>query len=142
MRLIALCVLVGWLTLSANAQIRDGEDRCDASNFACRAEVLQALKSCEQNYQIGGDWLNPTYNDLRCRHLWEKWFEDLLRLAAHPNEQDRNRKREHGAAARCVVEMKRVGEPRAMQFSDSVAHHMNGWHDAVTFYGDPSIHYI
>ena len=100
MRLIALCVLVGWLTLSANAQTRDGEDRCDAYNFACRAEVLQALKSCEQNYRIGGDWLNPTYNDLRCRHLWEKWFEDLLRLAAHPNEQDRNRKREHGAAAR------------------------------------------
>jgi len=68
MRLIALCVLVGWLTLSANAQTRDGEDRCDASNFACRADVLQALKSCEQNYRIGGDWLNPTYNETANRN--------------------------------------------------------------------------
>ena len=100
MRLIALCVLVSWLTLSANAQTRVGEDSCDASNFACRPEVLHALKACEQNYRIGGDWLNPLYNDPRCRRLWEKWFEDLVRLAAHQNEQDKNRQRGRGAAAR------------------------------------------
>ena len=95
MRLIAVCVLVGWLTLSANAQTPDGEDRGDASNFACRAEVLQALKLCEQNSRIGGNWLNPTYNDPRCRRLWEKWFEDLVRFAVHQTERDRNRQRDH-----------------------------------------------
>jgi len=83
MRLIGFCVLAGWLTVSANAQTRHGEDRCGASNFACRPEVLKGLKACEQNYRIGGDWLNPTYNDPRYRSLWEKWFDDLVRLAAH-----------------------------------------------------------
>jgi hypothetical protein len=89
MRLIAF-ILIGWLTLPANAQT------CGESGFACKPEVLQALKVCEQYYRMGGDWLNPTYNDPRCRRLWEKWFEDLVRIAAHQNEQDRNRERDHG----------------------------------------------
>jgi hypothetical protein len=96
MRLIALFLLVCWLTSPANAQTRNGEVRCGVSDFACRPEVRQALKVCEQNYRTGGDWLNPTYNDLRCRRLWEKWFEDLVRFAAHQNERDRNPEREHG----------------------------------------------
>jgi hypothetical protein len=58
---IALFVLICCLTLGANAQPRDGEVPCGESNFACKPEVLQALKVCEQNYRIGGDWLNPTY---------------------------------------------------------------------------------
>ena len=87
MRMVALIVLVGWLTSPPNAQTRNGEVRCGASDFACRPEVLQALKTCERNYRIGGDWLNPTYDDPRCRRLWEKWFEDLVRFAAHQNER-------------------------------------------------------
>jgi hypothetical protein len=88
MRMIALIVLVGWLTSQANAQTRHGEVRCGASDFACKPEVLQALKMCEQKYRTGGDWLNPTYNDPRCRRLWEKWFEDLIRFAAHQTNEE------------------------------------------------------
>jgi hypothetical protein len=95
MRLIALFILIGWLTLSANAQTRHGEVPCGASGLACKPEVLQALKVCEKNYRIGGDWLNPTYNDPRCRRLWEKWFEDLVSFAAHQNELDGDRERDH-----------------------------------------------
>jgi hypothetical protein len=51
MRMIALIVLVGWLTSPASAQTRHGEVRCGASDFACRPEVLQALKMCERNYR-------------------------------------------------------------------------------------------
>jgi hypothetical protein len=96
MRMIGLFILIGWLTLPAHAQTRDAEVPCGASGFACKPEVLQAIKMCEQNYRIGGDWLNPTYDDPRCRRLWEKWFEDLVRFAAHQNERDRNRQRDHG----------------------------------------------
>jgi hypothetical protein len=88
MRMIALIVLVGWLTSPANAQSRHGEVRCGASDFACRPEVLQALKVCEQKYRIGGDWLNPAYNYPRCRRLWETWFEDLIRFAAHQTNEE------------------------------------------------------
>jgi hypothetical protein len=42
------------------------EKPCGASSFACKPEVLQALKVCEQNHRIGGDWLNFTP---RCRRL-------------------------------------------------------------------------
>jgi hypothetical protein len=78
MRLIALFLLVCWLTSPANAQTRNGEVRYGVSDFACRPEVRQALKVCEQNYRTGGDWLNPTYNDLRCRRYGKNglrtWF--------------------------------------------------------------------
>jgi len=44
-RLIVWCDLVGWLTLSAYAQTRGGEDRCNMSNSACRPSTLKHARN-------------------------------------------------------------------------------------------------
>jgi hypothetical protein len=68
MRMIGLFILIGWLTLPAHAQTRDAEVPCGASGFACKPEVLQAIKMCEQNYRIGGDWRRGPLKKRSARH--------------------------------------------------------------------------